>query len=572
MNTKTAGSTFEGKSAEQLPIPKNQLHGWRHFWGIYAGEHVAATEFVIGATFVTLGARTSDILIGLIIGNVLAILSWTLITAPIATQTRLSLYTYLHKIAGSSMTRLYNWANVLIFTVISAAMITVSSSAVRFVFGIPAQLAWYPTSVPFVLIVLAVGVIVVLVAMYGFKAVSEFSGICGPWLLVMFGAGALVLMPELANDVLGRTSLSGFSDFISIGDQSIWTGINAKGEPGIGLLEVIGFAWAANSITHIGLIDMALFRFAKKPIYGLCTSAGMIFGHYMAWVAAGIMGAGTAIVVQKSIGELDPGDVAFQALGLSGFVIVIIAGWTTANANLYRAGLAAQAIFSKYTRQQTTLAVGLVTVVVACFPFVFSSMLPLLTYAGLIVVPVGAIVTTEHFIFPRIGLTRYWGEYKQLNQNVPAIASWGIGLVFGFGLNTLDVMSFYYLFVPTWFVTAICYTLLARKFGAGEEYPEQQAEMEAFDQRVAQYQAAQAGLTAPAIKDTSSFSRGLHVLAWGSLGITLLLALITMFGSPDMEVYRVNRERFRTIGFICTIVYFVAAYWAMRREKSLQST
>ena len=87
-------------------------------------------------------------------------------------------------------------------------------------------------------------------------------------------------------------------------------------------------------------------------------------------------------------------------------------------------------------------------------------MLPLLTYAGLIVVPVGAIVTTEHFIFPRIGLTRYWGEYKQLNQNVPAIASWGIGLVFGFGLNTLDVMSFYYLFVPTWFVTAICYTCL----------------------------------------------------------------------------------------------------------------
>ena len=49
-----------------------------------------------------------------------------------AVDTRLSLYTYLNKIAGDNMTKLYNWANVIIFTVISAAMITVSSTAVRF--------------------------------------------------------------------------------------------------------------------------------------------------------------------------------------------------------------------------------------------------------------------------------------------------------------------------------------------------------------------------------------------------------------------------------------------------------
>jgi purine-cytosine permease-like protein len=50
--------------------------------------------------------------------------------------------------------------------------------------------------------------------------------------------------------------------------------------------------------------------------------------------------------------------------------------------------------------------VGVIAVLVACFPFVFSQMLPLLTYAGRLVVPVGAIVFAEHFIFPRIGLTR----------------------------------------------------------------------------------------------------------------------------------------------------------------------
>ncbi len=59
---------------ELLPVPRYKLHGWPHFAGLYAAEHVAATEFVIGATFVALGAGIWDILIGLLIGNTLAIL------------------------------------------------------------------------------------------------------------------------------------------------------------------------------------------------------------------------------------------------------------------------------------------------------------------------------------------------------------------------------------------------------------------------------------------------------------------------------------------------------------------
>ncbi|MFK7921666.1 MAG: cytosine permease [Bacteroidia bacterium] len=558
-------------SEEQLPIAKHKLHSWPHFLGLYAGEHVAATEFVIGATFVSLGAKTSDILLGLLIGNILAILSWTLITSPIAVETRLSLYTYLNKIAGDSMTKLYNWANVIIFTVISAAMITVSSTAVRFLFDIPAQLNWYPTNAWFVLVVLAVGIIVVFVAMYGFNAVSEFSGICAPWLFVMFTSGALVLMPALSDAVLGRTFLNGWSDFIQIGDMSIWTGINSDGEKGIGLLEVIGFAWAANTITHFGLIDMALLRYAKKKSYGLATSSGMLFGHYVAWIAAGIMGAGAAVLLKKEIIDLDPGDVAYYALGMSGFVIVIIAGWTTANANLYRAGLAAQAIFTQYSRKKTTMAVGVVTVIVACFPFVFSQILPLLTYAGLLVVPVGGIVFAEHFLFPKLGLTRYWVSYKKLTHSTPAVASWALGLIFGFGLNVLDVMSFYYLFIPTWIFTIIVYILLAKQYGAGQKYPAEEKAAQAFDQEVEVFQTRQAENIPAPIKDTSILNRILQFVSITSLAITIILAGIVMFASPDMSTYEANRDVFYQYGFICTISYFVTAYWSLQRTKKLNT-
>tara|TARA_B100000508_G_scaffold26816_1_gene19594 strand:- start:843 stop:2564 length:1722 start_codon:yes stop_codon:yes gene_type:complete len=563
--------TFNDVNEEQLPVANHKLHGWKHFAGLYAGEHVAATEFVIGATFVALGASTIDILLGLLIGNLLAMCSWWLITSPIAVETRLSLYNYLNKIAGNSMTKLYNWANVVIFSVISAAMITVSATAVRFLFDIPAQLDWYPNSLAFVAIVLSVGSIVVFVAMYGFSTVADFSKICAPWLFVIFIAGSFALFPELSNHVLGVTTLTGFDDFMAIGDSSIWTGTTADGEKGIGLLEVIGFAWAANSITHFGLIDMAIFRFAKRKSYGLFSGVGMFFGHYLAWISAGIMGAGVAVLLKTTISSLDPGDVAYHALGWTGFVIVIIAGWTTANANLYRAGLAAQSIFVDQSRERTTAIVGVVTVIIACFPFVFSQMLPLLTYAGLLVVPVGGIVFAEHVLFPKIGLTRYWAKYKNITRSVPAIASWALALVFGFGLNAIDVMSFYYLFIPTWIFTIVIYTLLAKKYGAGEDYSKEIAAEEQEQQDIKEYQAGLAENVQAPVVDNSMLTKVLNGVTTVSLLIIFGFASQVMFFSDSMSIYAGNKSQFEIACFICTIIYFATAYWSLLRHKALNT-
>ena len=571
MNKITDFKQFKNMHEEQLPVPNHKLHNWTHFAGLYAAEHVAATEFVIGATFVSLGAKTMDIILGLLIGNVLAVLSWTLITSPIAVETRLSLYTYLNKIAGDSMSKLYNWANILIFTVISAAMVTVSSTAVRFAFGIPAQLDWYPTNLWFVLIVLLVGIFVVFVALYGFKAVSDFSGICAPWLFTMFASGAIVLMPALSLDVLGFTLPGSWADFVDIGNQSIWTGVNSDGKPGIGLVEVIGFGWAANTITHFGLIDMALLRFAKKKYYGLATSTGMLFGHYIAWIAAGIMGAGTAVILGESIVQLDPGDVAYYALGWSGFVIVIVAGWTTAITNLYRAGLAAQAIYTNHSLRKTTMIVGVAMIIVACFPFVFSQILPLLTYAGLLVVPVGAIVFTEHQIFPKIGYTRYWSKFQEYKNSSPAVLSWIIGLIFGFGLNALDVMSFYYLFIPTWFFTILVYTFLASKYGANKKYPEDEKKEDAYNKAIVKYHKKLEAEEPETVQDVSIYTKALKLVSYGALGLTLFLAIKTLVASPDEAAYISNRAVFYQIGFACTLIYFIGAYWAMQRRKSLNN-
>ena len=474
---------------ELLPVPPHRLHGPGHFLGLYAAEHVAATEFVIGAAFVAMGATIHDILIGLLVGNVLATLSFAFITAPIAVKTRLSLYNYLEQNMGELFSRLYNGANVLIFVAISAAMITVSATAVRVLFDIPPQIYPYPTNAYFALIAASASVIAVLVAYFGFNALSEFASICAPWLMVMFTAGGMVLVPSLNESLTGYTTLSSFSDFINLAGTTVFTGTNAAGEPGIGLWEVIGFAWAANTFAHFGLIDMALLRFARKSIYGLCTATGMMFGHYVAWISAALMGAATASIMKLSIAVVSPGDVAYYALGATGFVIVIVAGWTTANSNLYRAGLAAQAVVPNVSRKRVTLIVGSVVVVGSCFPFIYRSILPLLTYAGLILVPIGGIVFAEQQVFPRLGYKSNWHRLRGVKDNVPALITWGVSLVFGFGLNFIDIIPFVYLFLPTWFVSIAVYTLLAKQHGADRSYPDAEQREQEFRQRVEAYHA-----------------------------------------------------------------------------------
>ncbi|MFS4437722.1 purine-cytosine permease family protein [Paracoccaceae bacterium GXU_MW_L88] len=565
-------SAIEQMDDEQLPVPPHRLHGAGHFLGLYAAEHVAATEFVIGAAFVALGATINDILIGLLIGNTLAMLSFWLITAPIAVKTRLSLYTYLDKNMGELFSRFYNGANVLIFVAISAAMITVSATAVRVLFDIPPQVYPYPSNIAFVAIAASASVIAVLVAYYGFNVLSEFASICAPWLMVMFTAGGMVLLPSLNEALTGYTTLSSFSDFVNLAGTTVFTGINADGEPGIGLVEVIGFAWAANTFAHFGLIDMALLRYARKSIYGLCTATGMMFGHYVAWISAALMGAATAAIMKTSIAVVSPGDVAYYALGATGFVIVIVAGWTTANSNLYRAGLAAQAVFPKVPRQKVTLVVGAAVVVGSCFPFIYRSILPLLTYAGLLLVPIGGIVFAEQYIFPRLGMKTNWYRLKGVKHNMPALIAWGISLVFGFGLDLLNVISFFYLFVPTWFVSIIAYTVLAKRYGADGSWPEAEAREEAFDQLVKEYHAELAikeGGKHGAIRDKRPLSRVIRAV-WIVIGLVVpaVLAWRVLFNSPDLYRYYVNREMFYDVTIWCTAIYFAFAWWGLQRAKA----
>jgi cytosine permease len=552
-------------------ISENKLQKGRYFAGLFAGEHVAATEFVIGALFVSWGAKASDIVFGLILGNLLAVLSWTFITTPIAVQTRLTLYWYLRKIVGPYVTILYNLLNAILYCILAGAMITVSASAVRIPFDIPAQTHWYPEDFRFVVVVLVVGAVVVTLAILGFKRLAQFSTVCSPWMFLMFIAGALATLPALAASVPSVGSIHSFSDLWLLAKEAIWTGTSLGQNSTIGFWHVAAFAWICNLAMHIGLSDMAIFRYAKRVSYGLYSSFGMFLGHYLAWIAAGIMGAAAATAMNTSLLHLDSGGIAFHALGLSGAVAVVIAGWTTSNPTLYRAGLALQVITPGWPRWIVTLIAGSITTIIACFPFVFTKLLDFVGIYGLLLAPVGVIVFVEHWIFPKIGFTRYWITYKSNPFNWPALFSWVAAIVIAIILWQSETLHLFFLLIPVWIFTVTCYILLSAFTGARKKYVTTEPESEAASGKINIDKASRVQDSFGEPKKTANLKNSLWIKIVGIVAlITLALCLILPLNVfiSGIDGYPDRLESMKTALFWIMIVYFiVGTYYMSLREK-----
>ncbi|MHC4575187.1 MAG: purine-cytosine permease family protein [Planctomycetota bacterium] len=568
---------------ERQPVTLDKLQSGRHFAGVFAGEHVAATEFVIGALFVSNGARTFDVIVGLIFGNLLAVLSWALICAPIAVKTRLTLYWYLRRIGGPVMMVVYNILNAIMYCILAGAMITVSASAVRIPFGIRDQVGWFPTDIRFVFIVLVVGAVVVTLAILGFKKLAQFAEVCSPWMFLMFIAGALALIPAILAGFPEVESIRSFFDFWKVADARIWPGPQPGQEEALGFLHIASFAWICNLAMHVGLSDMALFRYARRASYGFYSAFGMYLGHYLAWICAGIMGAGAATVIGKPLPDLDSGSVAYTALGLAGALAVVIAGWTTANPTIYRAGLALQVVTPNWPRWSVTLLAGAVTTIVACSPFVFTELLDFVAIYGLLLMPVGAIVFVEHWIFPRIGLMQYWISRKGKLVNWPGLISWGVVLLMIITLEKngplykflawmhfesaaalvgkLGVLHLFFLLIPVWLTTAVLYIILSYMFGAARKLPDLPDEAGPAQLTPADAEGHAAPTEKPALYYVSGF------VAVASLVACLGMAVWVAASAGD--IYSRRLAFFKTALIYVTIVYFVCGTtWLFLKEKT----
>ncbi len=434
---------------EREPVPEKELKGWRAFLGMYAGEHTAGTEFVIGALFVAHGVSAVNLILGLIVGNVLAVCSWAFLCAPVAVKTKLTLYWQLKKICGGNLAILYNIVNAIMFCFLAGAMITVAATAVGLPFNIPMPGLddWLPTSFGWIVTVFVVGLVITIVAIAGYEYVARFANISFPWMFLVFIAAALAVLPGLG--------VHSVSDFWPVAKERIWTGVPAAGLTHFTFWHVVFFSWFTNMAMHIGMSDMSILRFAEKWQMGFSSAAGMFFGHFLAWLSSGILMAAAA-------GAVAPGVIAYNSAGLAGAVCVVIAGWTTANPTIYRAGLAFQSVTPDWKRWKVTLFTGLLTTVIACFPALVMNLLDFVALYGLVLMPMGAVILMDVMFFERLSLISDYAEKTGITFNLAAGLTWFLTLLLCLGINLYYGVEIFFLGLPGWFIAVILYIMLSK--------------------------------------------------------------------------------------------------------------
>jgi purine-cytosine permease-like protein len=476
---------------EREAVPQRAWLGFRSFVGMFAGEHTAGTELMLGPLFVAHGVSAFDLIFGLVVGNALAVFSWMLFCAPIAVRARLTLYFQLEKICGRKLVTTYNLANGVMFTILAGAMITVSATAVGvwFDFKMPGLDDSTPTSVGWVLAVVVTGLLFAVCAAYGFKAISKFANIAAPWMVLVFLTFGLITLRRFI-DATGIT-IESLSDLWTMCETTIWKG----GEPLAGRVKftfwhVMFFAWFCNMAWHIGLSDLTIFRYARKSWYAAASAAGMYIGHFMAWICASLLYA-YQLHVNPMNTNVHPGPMTYEAVGLTGLLCVVIAGWTTASPTMYRAGLAFQGILPKSNRFAVTLATGIcATIAAAVYPKVTMRLLDFVAIWGLILMPMGAVIFVDFWLIKKFGLRSNYAEWSGRTFNWAAGLAWLVTLTvctifvqFSIIIDALTAkgwltlspervqwlkdtftIEIFFVSLPGWFVTAILYVLISKLY------------------------------------------------------------------------------------------------------------
>jgi len=446
---------------ERQPVPKSHLKSWKSFLGMYAGEHAAGTEFVIGPLFLTTGVSAFDLIVGLLVGNLMAVLSWRFLTTEVAVKNRLTLYYQLEKICGKNLVIFYNLANGILFCFLAGAMITVSATAVGVPFDMemPKLTDNLPNSSLFVLIVVAVGAVISIVAARGYNSVAKAANWMAPFIVLAFLAAGIV--------ALGQLGVGSFSDF-----WNIW-GEGSDPFPGqikYTFWHVMIWSWFCNAAMHIGMSDLSVLRYADKPSVGWTTAAGMYVGHYMAWIAAALLYAvylkspeAQAFLTAGTAPPVAPGPLAYNAIGILGIVAVIIAGWTTANPTIYRAGLAFQAIIPKASTFWVTILAGTIATIAGIFPAFAMKLLDFVAVYGFILAPVGAIIVFEHFFADRLGIPKNYAEKAGLSFNWTVLIAWLMSVGVFYSISQTQGIFLSFLTLPAWLSCGLLFLLLSKK-------------------------------------------------------------------------------------------------------------
>lgn len=211
---------------------------------------------------------------------------------------------------------------------------------------------------------------------------------------------------------------------------------------------------------------------------------------------------------------------------------------------------------------------GLMTIA-ACFP-AMTDIGSVVQILGWSVVGVGAICITEHYIFPKIGYTRFWSLYQEKNINWAAVMTWAVSIIFVFVTLRTGAMHRNFIFIPEYLISVVCYIVLAGLFGAKGNYAKEQAEEEKLQAELKDLVDRNAEedikKNESIVVKNAGLANVLRGISFAALAGILITAFMVFAGAMTITV-------FKTAAFILTIMYFVlngtATYIKFKNEASV---
>ena len=279
----------------------------------------------------------------------------------------------------------------------------------------------YPNSLGWVVTVLVVGALITVVAAYGYKVVARIANIAAPWMVLVFIAYGIVGARQL-----GITSLG---EFWPKAQELIWTG----GAPLAGPDEV---HLLARPVLRVVLQHGHAHRHGRPDRLPLRAQVLVRGGDRGRHVPRAFHRVAGGIDPLRAAAARQPGEHRRAArarwpttpTGVAGLICVIVAGWTTANPTIYRAGLAFQAIAPSSSRYRVTLLTGALATVAGLFPAIAMKLLDFVALYGLVLMPMGAVIFVDFWLAGRFGFRSRYAEAAGVSINWAAGLAWVLTL------------------------------------------------------------------------------------------------------------------------------------------------
>jgi len=371
------------KDYEREKVPESGLRSWWNITAVQFGYMFGSTALIWAMQF-TKGFTFKQILITLIVGHFISFWIFYL-NGMIGVKERMSTF-YCARLSFGSLGS--NLVGVLVaFAILGWMGAQVGATAL----AVNAATGWNVTALNII-----IGLCMTLTAVIGYKGISKLSNFSVPYFIVICVIGLFI----------AANKLGGFNALFAIQPKSpmpLVTGITA----------VVG------SIAVMGVTTPDISRYARTNWdLGWAVGISCVIGHMVIPVAG--------VLMAMAVGSTNIGQVVFGLLGWWGVLMIVTAGWTTGDNNIYSSALAMTAIIPKIPKWVLSLILGIIGTAAATAGIV-NHLMSWLSLLSALAPPVFGVMQADYFILPMLGIERSLVMKEKKQFNLGALIAWALG-------------------------------------------------------------------------------------------------------------------------------------------------